>query len=402
MWDIYRAHLPLFEILDPKLTNQWIQSMIIKGQDGGWLPIFPCWNSYTSEMIGDHVIAYIASAYLKGIRDYDVQEAYRLMRQNAFEIPSSEEEYLDGKGRRGLPSYLQYGYIPLEDKVNEAPNPHKEAQVSRTLEYAYDDYALAQMASDLGMQSDYEKLIDRAKNYRNIFDPDMKMVRGRYADRTWSVAFQSDHIGYKYITEGSPRQYTFYVPHDVPGLAALMGARDSLEAALDSIFVGRRYWHGNEPGHQTAFLYNYTASPWKTQEQVRKILTREYHIGPTGLSGNDDAGQMSAWYIFAATGFYPVTPVSGEYLLCSPLFEKIKIQLPDNKTMDIIRHQDSPDAIYIREIKLNGSEHPCNFITYNELINGGTLEFFLTDQPTNWGSTKENQPPGLIPDREKQ
>ncbi len=396
MWDIYRAHLPLFEILDPEMTNKWIQSMLIKGNDGGWLPIFPCWNSYTSEMIGDHVISYIASAYLKGIRDYDIQGAYSLMRQNAFEIPRSEEDYIDGRGRRGLMSYLQYGYIPLEDKVDEAPNPHKEAQVSRTIEYAYDDYALAQMARALGKQSDYEKLIKRSNNYRNVFDSNLNMVRGRYADGTWSEPFQPDYMHYKYITEGSPRQYTFYVPHDVPGLARLMGGRDSLETALDSAFTDNRHWHGNEPGHQTPFLYNYTASPWKTQKKVREILLSEYDVGPTGLSGNDDGGQMSAWYIFAATGFYPVNPVSGEYLLSSPLFEKVSIQLPDNLTMDIICHKDTSEAIYIRSVKLNGKEFPRNFITYKELMEGGILEFFLTDKPGSWGSTEESQPSGLI------
>ena len=392
MWDIYRAHLPLFEILDPEITNSWIRSMIIKGQDGGWLPIFPCWNSYTSEMIGDHVSEFIASAYLKGIHDYDIQEAYRLMRQNAFEIPTSRLEYLDGKGRRGLESYLKYGYIPLEDKVDEAPSPHKGEQVSRTLEYAYDDYALAMLARALGKNADYQTLLKRSQNYRNVFDTTVKMVRGRHSNGKWDSPFNGDNMRYGHITEGSPRQYTFYVPQDIHGLANLMGGQDSLESSLDSIFTRNRYWHGNEPGHQIAFMYNYTPSPWKTQKQVRKILLSQYHTGSTGLSGNDDAGQMSAWYVFAATGFYPVSPVSRNYQLCSPLFDKIILHLPRNKQMKIICHKDTPSSKYIRSAQLNGKEYSKNYITYSDLMDGGKLEFFLGETPADWGSSRDDQP----------
>lgn len=220
LWDTYRAHLPLMEILQPKVVDNFAQSLVLKGQQGGYLSIFPCWNSYTSEMIGDHCTSVIASAYLKGISKNNPQEAYRLMRQNAFDLPASKADYEEGKGRRALDSYLKYGYIPVEDSVPDAF--HKKEQVSRVLEYAYDDYALAQMALKMGKKADYDSLMKRSAYYRNVFDKNVGLVRGRHADGSWVSPYKPDGKEY-YITEGTPRQYTFYVPHDVPGLANLMG-----------------------------------------------------------------------------------------------------------------------------------------------------------------------------------
>ena len=391
MWDIYRAQLPLAEILYPAKVGEWVQSMILKGQQGGWLPIFPCWNNYTAAMIGDHVTAFIASACNKGINNYDVQEAYRLMRQNAFASPPAAG-YSNGMGRRALQSYLGYGFIPLEDSVPEAF--HKKEQVSRTLEYAYNDYALSEVAKRLKKKNDYRLLRKRALNYRNIFDTSVGMVRGKYAGGKWLETFQPDNRA-SYITEGTPRQYTFYVPQDIPGLAALMGGRDKLEAALDSLFGKNEYWHGNEPGHQIPFLYNYTASPWKTQQQVLNILQEEYSDGAGGLSGNDDAGQMSAWYVFASMGFYPVNPVSGEYLLCSPVFDKAVISLPGNKKLEIIAHKKKENDRYIALVKWNGKRQDNNYTTYKEMMKGGKLEIWLQSTPANWGAQVQHQPGGL-------
>jgi predicted alpha-1,2-mannosidase len=366
--------------------------MILKGRQGEWLPIFPCWNSYTAAMIGDHVTAFIASAYNKGIRNYDVNAAYALMRKNAFETAAGFEEYKNGMGRRALPSYLKYGFIPMEDSVQEAF--HKKEQVSRTLEYAYDDYALSVVAKGLRKADDYKKLRQRSLNYKNVLDTSVGMVRGRYAGGNWFEPFHADKRE-PYITEGTPRQYTFYVPHDVPGLARLMGGTKALEIALDSLFAKNEYWHGNEPGHQVPFMYNYTASPWKTQRAVRKILSEEYSDGPGGLSGNDDAGQMSAWYIFAAMGFYPLNPVSGEYLLCSPLFDKVTIQLPGKKKFEIITHKTAKEATYISKVMWNGKGYNKNFITYKMMMPGGKLEIWLADKPASWGSRMNSRPPGL-------
>jgi len=388
MWDIYRAQLPLLQIIQPERINQLVSSLILKGEQGRWLPIFPCWNSYTAAMIGDHASAFIASSYTKGIRNYDVAAAYKLMRQNAFDIPNNEE-YTNGKGRRALASYLQYGYIPMEDSVPEAF--HKKEQVSRTLEYAYDDYALSMVAKGLNKTADYTALHKRALNYRNVFDNRVGLVRGRYADGHWYEPFNADKRE-PYITEGTPRQYTFYVPQDVAGLARLMGGDKALENALDTLFAKNEYWHGNEPGHQIPFMYNYTTAPWKTQQVVRQILKEEYSDGPGGLSGNDDAGQMSAWYIFAAMGFYPVDPVSGEHVICSPLFDKITLQLPRNKKLQIVCHKQNAGDSYIQQIKWNGAPYTKNFITYSQIINGGVLDIYLQAKSTDWGSRINARP----------
>lgn len=392
MWDIYRAQLPLLEILNPELTNNLVQSIIAKGGQGGWLPIFPCWNSYTAAMIGDHATAFIASAYNRGIRNYNVDEAYRLMRKNAFETPVDPAEYKNGMGRRALTSYLQYGFIPMEDSVPEAF--HKKEQVSRTMEYAFDDYALSVVAKGLNKKDDYEKLISRSLNYKNIFDTTVGMVRGRYSNGKWFENFNADKREV-YITEGTARQYSFYVPQDVTGLTKLMGGKKKLEAALDSLFLKNEYWHGNEPGHQIPFMYNYTGAPFKTQKQVRNILNEEYTDGPGGLSGNDDAGQMSAWYVFAAMGFYPVNPVSGEYILCSPIFSKIILHLKDQKQLKIVTAKQSSKSIYIKNVKMNGKVYDKNFIRYADVMKGGIIEITLVDAPTDWGSKNENQPKGL-------
>lgn len=392
MWDIYRAQLPLMEILNPTMTNDFVRSLILKGEQGGWLPIFPCWNSYTAAMIGDHVTAFIASAYNKGIRNYNVTSAYQLMRKNAYETPTKFPEYKNGMGRRALTSYLQYGFIPTEDSVQEAF--HKKEQVSRTLEYAFDDYALSVVAKGLNKQNDYKQLQLRSLNYKNVFDPSVGMMRGKNSDGTWFKSFNADKRE-SYITEGTPRQYTFYVPQDIPGLAQLMGGTKQFENALDSLFSKNEYWHGNEPGHQIPFLYNYTSSPWKTQREVRKILTEEYSDGAGGLSGNDDAGQMSAWYVFAAMGFYPVDPVSNNYLLSSPLFENVTMRLQGSKTFILQTHKANTQSIYIDKVKWNGKPYNKNFITYTMIMQGGKLEFWLTDQPTQWGASSVSRPAGL-------
>lgn len=393
LWDTYRAHLPLFELLNPALVNNFAQSLILKGQQGGWLSIFPCWNSYTSEMIGDHCTSVIASAYLKGISTFDVNEAYRLMRQNAFDIPATREAYVEGKGRRALDSYLKYGYIPIEDSVPDAF--HVKEQVSRTMEYAYDDYALAMVAKKLGKTTDYKKLIERSEYYKNVFDRKTGFVRGRHEDGSWVSPFNPDGKEY-FITEGSPRQYTFYVPQDVPGLARLMGGPKRLEKALDSVFAKNEYWHGNEPGHQIPFMYNFTGSAWKTQRAVRNILAVEYSDGPGGLSGNDDAGQMSAWYMFGALGFYPLNPVSGQYLLCSPIFDHSVIQLADGQKFEIVTHKNNAKSQYITQVKWNGKVLKTNYITYDMIVKGGKLEVYLQEQPDRlWGTKTMMQPEGI-------
>lgn len=389
MWDIYRAQLPLLQLLQPNLINEFVRSLILKGNQGGWLPIFPCWNNYTAAMIGDHVTAFIASSYAKGIKDYDFQTAYKLMRKNAFDTASTFEEYKNGLSRRALKSYLTYGYIPMEDSVKEAF--HKKEQVSRTLEYAYDDYSLAQVAKSLGKAEDYKNLHQRSLNYKNVFDPKTSLVRGRHIDGSWTGSIRAN-VRESYITEGTPRQYTFYVPHDVKGLAKLMGGTKKLEESLDSLFLNNEYWHGNEPGHQIPFMYNYTSSPWKTQRAVNKILREEYNDGPGGLSGNDDAGQMSAWFVFAAMGLYPVDPVSGKYVISSPIFDKIKIRLDHDTHFEIKCYKETEQSTFIKNIKLNGMKYSKNYIDHADIINGGKIEIWLQGLPDQWGSKRRNRP----------
>jgi predicted alpha-1,2-mannosidase len=281
----------------------------------------------------------------------------------------------------------------MEDSVQNAF--HKKEQVSRTLEYAYDDHALATMAKALGMTRDYNVLYKRSLNYKNVFCKNDGMVRGRHADGRWAESFHPDKRE-QYITEGTPRQYTFYVPHDIAGFAQLMGGRKQLEQSLDSLFQKNEYWHGNEPGHQIPFMYNYTAAPWKTQKVVREILQTEYNDGAGGLSGNDDAGQMSAWYIFAAIGFYPVDPVSGNYILCTPVFDSIRIRLPGDRVFEIICHKNTPTDQYISSIKLNGRLYSKNYISHSDLAKGGRFEIYLQSGTSGWGTAVKHQPPGLV------
>jgi predicted alpha-1,2-mannosidase len=227
-----------------------------------------------------------------------------------------------------------------------------------------------------------------------VFDTSVKLVRGKYADSSWIAGFYPDRRE-SYITEGTPRQYTFYVPHNIPDLAQLMGGVQSLESSLDTLFAQQQYWHGNEPGHQIPFLYNYTAAPWKTQAVVHKILKEEYDQGPGGLSGNDDAGQMSAWYIFGALGFYPVNPVSDKYMLSSPLFRNIRLKTSEGKYFKVVSHATSSKAIYIQHVKWQGKPYLLNYITHDMIRSGGTLELWLQESPGNWGSQLSERDPGM-------
>lgn len=372
LWDTFRALHPLLTILEPQKSGEMVQALLRKYDRGGWLPIFPCWGSYTSAMIGDHAISMITDAYVKGIRNFDVQKAWNAMWQNATSVPGGENclqdsLYRDGRGRRALLSYLQYGYLPLEDSVEYAY--HRNEQVSRTLEYAYDDWCLSRFALSIGRKKEAALLAKRAENWRNVFHPVSRYPQGRHADGTF---IQEDNSLQKtsFITEGTPCHYSWFVPHDIKGLVSFVG-RKEFRSRLDSMFTMQRYWHGNEPCHQIAFLYNYIGEHSKTVETVRGILESEYRNSPGGLSGNDDAGQMSAWYVFACLGFYPVCPGSGEYALAAPVFESIRLDLPSGSLE--IRNRDLGATAY--EIRLNGRRLSKPFLTHSQLMQGGCLEF---------------------------
>lgn len=376
MWDTYRALHPLKCIIDPQRAGDMIQSLLDKYDQGGWLPIFPCWNSYTSEMIGDHCAALVADAYFKGIRNFNVEKAYEALYKNAFTLPDSFEEYAEGKGRRALDSYMKYGYIPVQDPVADAF--HKAEQTSRTLEYAYDDYVLAQFARALGHEDVAIQLESRSQNYRNVINPATGWADGRNDDGTF---VNSDPWSFqKFICEGQPCHYTWYVPHDIEGLKQLLGGDEIFISKLDSLFETNHYWHGNEPSHQICYLYDYTSQPWKTQMHVRETLKTQYSASHDGLAGNDDAGQMSAWYIFSTLGFYPVCPGVPEYAIGSPSFKKAVIHLTNGKDFTILAPNASTGNIYIKGIQLNGSTLVGNFFRHEDLVAGGCLSFEMTDK----------------------
>ena len=362
MWDTYRAVHPLYNIIAPKESADMMQSLVTMYEEGGWLPIFPCWNSYTAAMIGDHCSVALADAYIKGIRDFNVEKAYEGMRKNAFETPASYEDYKNGMGRRALESYLKYDYIPMEDSVKEAY--HREEQTSRTLEYAFDDFAVAQLAKALGKDQDYQELMRRSENWRNVINPKTGYCDGRHAPRQISrrkndgglFEDNTDFIHRKpWITEGAACHYTWYVPHNVEGLVEMLGGPQKFEAKLDSMFSEGRYWHGNEPCHQIAYLYDFIGKREKAIQRVAHILDTEYNDTPSGLSGNDDAGQMSAWYIFSSMGFYPVCPATDRYMLSAPRFQKITLNFDNGKHFVI-----TPDSL----------PRDRNYITHHEIIGG--------------------------------
>lgn len=379
LWDTYRALHPLLHITEPEVSRDMVISLITMAEQGGWLPIFPCWNHYTAAMIGDHATAMISDAWAKGIRDYDTEKAWKYMAQNAFRHNEDEESYKSGKGRRAMDTYLKYGFLPMEERVPDAF--HKDEQSSRTLEYAYDDFALARFAGALGKEDTFKILMERSKNYRHVIDTAIGYVRGRWADGSWYEPFDLNDTQALYITEGTPFQYTWYVPHDVYGLMAMMGGEKRFDEKLDSLFTYGHYWHGNEPGHQIPYLYPYAGKPWKTQEVLHRIVREEYSISPGGLSGNEDAGQMSAWLVFTMTGFYPVCPSVPEYVLGRPFFNELTIHNANGNPFTILVKNQSDANLYIQEMTLNHEPYPFSRIMHEDIMKGGLLEITMGPEP---------------------
>ncbi|MEO0332851.1 MAG: glycoside hydrolase family 92 protein, partial [Bacteroidota bacterium] len=391
MWDTFRAVHPLQTLLNPERTADMVQSLLKKAEQGGWLPIFPAWNSYTSAMIGDHVTAMIGDAWMKEIDDFDQELAYKMMRKNAFEVNTDTASYRNGQGRRAMDSYLEYGYIPLEDSVPDSF--HQREQASRTLEYAYDDFVLSQVAKQLGEDEDYQALTQRAKNWQHVFDTTTGYVRGRYANGDWYEPFDPVATRAPFITEGSPFQYTWYVPHDAAGLMQAMGGKERYIQQLDTLFEQRYYWHGNEPGHQTVYMYAYAGAPWKTQQWVRDIIREEYSAEPGGLSGNEDAGQMSAWLVFSMMGFYPVAPGMPYYVIGSPIFDEITLNASE-QPFTIRTTNNSAENRYIQSATLNGEPLDHAYLNHQEIVDGGELVLEMGSEPNQeWAS--EDVPPSM-------
>jgi predicted alpha-1,2-mannosidase len=378
VWDTFRAVHPLYTLIEPARDLDMVKSLLAKGEQGGFLPIFPAWNSYTSEMAGDHATAIIADAYVKGIRGFDVEAAYRLMKKNATEEPKTLELYKDGRGRRALDSYLKYGYIPLEDHVPYAF--HKDEQVSRTLDYAYDDFEVSLLAQALGHAADAEIFAKRAGNWRNVIDPAVGFARGRHADGTWATPFAPEAKA-SYITESTPYVDTFLVLQDIPSLIATLGGPQPFVAKLDGLFSSGAYDQGNEPSHHAAYLYDLAGAPAKTQLHIHEIVTKLYRNAEAGLIGNDDAGQMSAWYVFSAMGFYPVTPGTDRYEIGTPHFDEITLRAGSAHPLHIVARGAEAGRFYVRSIQLNGTVLNRLYLTQEDLVGGGELSFKMSNRP---------------------
>ena len=379
LWDTYRAAHPLYTIIEQERTNHFINTFLAKYDEGGIMPMWDLAGNYTDCMIGYHAVPVVADAFLKGIRNYDTEKAFEAMKHSAT------------RDKFGLEAYKKYGFIPVDEESES---------VSKTLEYAYDDWTIAQMAKAMSKSEDYKTYIQRAQYYKNVFDPESKFMRGRFRN-TWFAPFDPYEVNFNY-TEANSWQYSFYVPQDVSGFMDLLGGKDKLEAQLDELFNAKtetsgrhqsditglvgQYAHGNEPSHHMAYLYNFVNKPHKTQEKVHQILTELYKNDPDGVSGNEDCGQMSAWYVLSSMGFYSVTPGSNEYIIGTPLFDKASINLENGNVFTITAKNVSDENIYIASAQLNGEFLDRSYLYHHEIMEGGSLEFTMTDSKAKWGS----------------
>lgn len=404
LWDTFRSLHPLFVLIQSQRNIDMIKSFLDIYSQSGWLPRWHKGNRETNCMIGTHSDSVIADAIVKGLRDFDLEKAYSAMYKNAM------VESMDfNQGRRGITEYKALGYVP-GDKFNQS--------VSRTLEYAYNDFCLAQVAKILEKREDYKLFISRAQNYKGLFDFKVGFMRPKDSSGSWisfktslSSDFDPTDATSPHYTEGNAWQWTFFAPQDPYGLIKLLGGETEFVKKLDEFFNTKvpikgppditgligQYAHGNEPSHHIAYFYVYARAPWKTQELVRKIVDTLYGTGPDGLSGNEDCGQMSAWYIFSSLGFYPFCPGTPVYIIGTPTWEKSVMHLSNGKDFVIEAENLSKKNIYIQEVYLN--DKPLNrlWLWHNEIINGGTLKFKMGDKPNkNLGTSLESLPPNLI------
>lgn len=386
LWDTFRGEHPLFTITQQKRTIDFINTMILQYEQGGRLPVWELAGNETECMIGYHAVPVIVDAYMKGLRGFDAEKAFEAMKHSA------ELDHF------GLEQYKEYGYIPANDESES---------VSKTLEYAYDDWCIAIMAKEMGKMNDYEKFLKRAQSYKNIFDPSTGFMRAKMNGR-WFEPFDPKEVNFNY-TEANSWQYSFFVPQDINGLVKLLGSREVLIDRLDQLFTensattGReqsditglvgQYAHGNEPSHHMAYLYNYVGQPWKTQQRTRQIVDELYTPYADGLCGNEDCGQMSAWYVLSAMGFYPVTPGNVNYAIGSPLFEEMTINLENGKSFRIIANNNSPENKYIQSATLNGKKYSKSYLSHFDILNGGELVFEMGSEPNKtWGTAEEDLP----------
>ena len=380
LWDTFRAAHPLYALIDQKRTRDFIKTFLVQYEQGGRLPVWELAANETDTMIGYHAVSVIADAAVKGIGGFDLQKAYEAMKHSA-----------DLREHRGLGAYIDNGFIAMEDE---------RESVSKVLEYAYDDWCIAQVARMLGRNDDYERYMLRAQSYKNVFDPVSGFMRPR-SNGGWIEPFDPREVTFAF-TEANSWQYTFFAPQDIGGLMSLMGGPRRFARKLDHMFAaesrttGReqvditgligQYAHGNEPSHHMAYLYNYAGEPWQTQFRVRQIMDQFYKPTPDGLIGNEDCGQMSAWYVFSAAGFYPVTPGSKIYAIGSPLFPEVRFRFENGKSFVVKARDVSDRNVYVQSATLNGKRYAKSYLEHDDLMAGGELVFQMGSQPNRqWG-----------------
>lgn len=389
LWDTYRSTHPLYSLIERERTEDFVKTFLKQYQVGGRLPMWELAGNYTDCMIGYHAVPVIADAYMKGIRGFDEDLALTSM------VHSSLQD------RLGIEEFREDGYIPSDVEAES---------VSKTLEYAYDDWTIAEMANAMGRKEIAATYYERAQNYKNVFDPSTGFMRARNNNR-WFYPFEPAEVNFNY-TEANSWQYSYYVPQDVETWIELQGGDAAAEQKLDDIFsansetVGReqaditgligQYAHGNEPSHHIPYLYNFVGAPHKTQKLVRQIMDELYSDQPDGLSGNEDCGQMSSWLVMSAMGFYPVTPGSTDYILGSPWFDKATINLENGNQFVVEATNNKRENVYVQSVQLNGTDHSISFIQHDDIMNGGTLSFAMGNQPSDFGKQKEHRPKSKI------
>lgn len=380
LWDTYRAAQPLMTILHPEKMSDIINTMLHIHQQQGKLPVWHLMGCETNCMVGNPGVPVVADAILKDIKGFDTELAFKALKESSM-LPE-----------RGMEHRIEYGFIPA-DKMTEA--------IAYDMEYAIADWAVAQAAQKLGKQEDYEYFLKRSKSYKNYFDASTGFMRGKMLDGSWRTPFSpyaSSHRDDDYC-EGNAWQYTWLVPHDVEGLVECFGSKEAFVNKLDSLFLANgdmgeasspdisgligQYAHGNEPSHHTVYLYTLVGQPWKTADRIKEILHTMYTDQPDGLSGNEDVGQMSAWYILSSFGFYQVEPAGGKFVFGYPNFDKVEITVPAGKFV-IERENKGQQNNYIQGIVLNGTEYKKPWIEYADIMKGGELKFLMGDEPVVW------------------
>lgn len=388
LWDTYRAVHPLYTLVQPERTSDMVNSMITQYETIGLLPVWQLWGDETYCMIGNHGIPVVVDAALKGIKGVDLNRAYDAVKG------SSDKDHL-------------FSNFSLLDKYHYLPHNLQSQSVSVMLEIAFDDWCVAQLAKKLGKTKDYEYFMKRSGYISNLFDRSTGFFRARDSNSNWVTPFnplQYGGNGKEPYTEANAWQYLWSVQQDIEGLKKWMGGNRQFSAKLDQFFTIRdtsstvnynasgfigQYAHGNEPSHHVAYLYNFAAQPWKSQYYVSKIMNELYNTSSSGYSGNEDCGQMSAWYIFSAMGFYPVNPANGVYIIGAPCLAEARIELGNGKSFKMHTENYSKENIYIQSVKWNGKEHRQNYITHQAIMDGGVLEFKMGPKPNQkWGSGK--------------